>query len=181
MTEKKFTTEVLVEAPAFLHMVLAASEVFHEETFGLLLGNLGKRAVVEYAIPLQKVKRSMYYAEPQITREKRVREVTKSLGMGIDIIGDFHSHTQIGKDKAIPSPSAEDIATMDEGKIYLILAFNWKKGRLSWKTNYDGTLSGTLWDFHIKIGAYTVYENIVKRVTVICPVATGFFPQRRKR
>ena len=116
-----------------------------------------------------------------MTREKRVREVTKSLGMGIEIIGDFHSHTQIGKSKAVPIPSSEDLLTMSEGRIYLIVALNWKRGRLSWRTNSDGTLSGTLWDFHIKIGAYTIFNDEIKRLTVICPVATGFLPIRRKR
>jgi hypothetical protein len=45
----------------------------------------------------------------------------------------------------------------------------------AWKYNGDGTLSGTVDDYHFRIGAYHLDENSrSKRANLFCPYAIGF-------
>jgi proteasome lid subunit RPN8/RPN11 len=171
---EKIPKEVLIEPPAFISMILSAVEVFHLESYGLLLGNRGERFVVEHALPLQSAKREIYGVSPRKDREERIRELSEGMGLGIELLGDFHSHTEIGKSKAKPIPSLEDIAFMVEGNIYIILAVNKSRKREHWRANLDKTLSGTLGGYHIKLSAYLVWKGWrYHKLKIVCPIATG--------
>ena len=138
-------------------MVSSSIEVFHQETLGYLLGHWTESGfVVEYAIPFQTVERG--YAHATINDE-RIRRIVRMLGpLNIDmkLIGAFHSHTQFGDNRADPLPSDTDLYNMVPGYLHLIVAVNHKRRDQSWKENQDDTISGTIDEYHIKIGGYVV-------------------------
>ena len=92
----------------------------------------------------------------------------------IDVVGDYHSHSPWGEKKAKPVPSGDDVADMNMGQISIILALNPKKRKQKWIKLSNGSLSGTIGDFHICISAFTlISEYRFKRVEIVCPSATG--------
>jgi proteasome lid subunit RPN8/RPN11 len=167
--------ELLIEPPAFISMILASAEVFRKECFGLLLGNRGiERYVVEHAFAVQTAERSLYWSRPNEKREARITELSKRLSLGVELLGDFHSHCQLGKSKAISKPSMEDISFMEEGNIYIILALNKTDKNIMWGQNQDKTISGTLGNYHFRIGGYIAWGTWkYYKLRVICPIATG--------
>lgn len=174
MCNKKIPTEILIEPPAFISMILSAIEVFHLETYGLLLGNRGERIVIEHALSLQSAERAIYAVKPNPKREERIKELSEKMGLGLELLGDFHSHTEIGTNKAKPVPSLEDIANMIEGDVHIIIAVNKSEKRKHWHLNRDKTISGTLGGFHIKVSAYYAWGTWkYYKLRVICPIATG--------
>jgi proteasome lid subunit RPN8/RPN11 len=167
--------EVLIEPPAFLSMILASAEVFRKECFGLLLGNRGfDRYVIEHAFAVQTAQRSLYWSKPNEKREARITELSKRLSLGVELLGDFHSHCQLGSSKALAKPSTEDVAFMEAERVYIILALNKTKQNIMWGQNIDKTISGTLGDYHFRIGAYIAWGTWkYYKLKVICPIATG--------
>jgi len=165
--------EVHLKERAFLAMILSAVEVYKQETLGLLLGYKGKDIfVVEYAIPYQTAVKGYSWVSPKSRASERMAEILKS--MTIDVIGDFHSHTQWGDFKGEPIPSGEDIGDMELGKVYLIVAVNDKEKDEPWHHKEDGTIVGTLGDYALEIGAHIMVSNYKsKPVKLICPSATG--------
>ena len=175
MTEERgMIKEIVLQAPAFVPMVLSALEVYHMETFGLLLGYRGDRFYVEQAIPIQTAERSLYWTRPKEERENRIVELSEKLGLGYEILGDYHSHCMLGNSRGIAMPSNEDLATMEEGNLYIIIAVNKAKRKTRWKLLSDGSLGGTLGGYNIKIAAFTPWGNWrYRKLRVLCPIATG--------
>ena len=63
----------------------------------------------------------------------------------LQIIGDFHSHTQFGVTKGLPIPSDEDIKEMKDGQVYLMVAINNNEKHLTGDENpRDGAISGSV-------------------------------------
>ena len=165
---------VIVKERAFWSMVLSAIEVFHLETLGLLLGMRGEdKFIVEYAIPYQTAQKQKTWVSPNEKRASRVKKIVSILP--VDMIGDFHSHTEIGKSKARIIPSGDDIADMDEGFVYILIALNESAKIVKWHKNKDGSISGTLGGYHLRLIAHEYIEKgkYYKKVEIICPSAVG--------
>lgn len=164
---------IYIKERAFLAMILSVVEVYKRETLGLLLGYRGNnKFFVEYAIPFQTAEKGFSWAEPKAKAFARMTNIIKN--MAIDVIGDYHSHTEYGGERAKAIPSGEDIADMHSGNVHVIVAVNPKLKRERWRPNEDGTISGTISDYHIRISAATPIEEYkYKRVKIICPSATG--------
>ncbi|MCK4257033.1 Mov34/MPN/PAD-1 family protein [candidate division WOR-3 bacterium] len=166
---------VYIKERAFLAMILSVIEVYKRETLGLLLGHRGEnKFVIEYAIPSQTAERMFSWSEPKTSAIERMTEIIEN--MPINVIGDYHSHTEFRGDRARAVPSGEDIADMRMGNVHIIIAVNQKSKSKRWRQNKDGTISGTLSDYHIKISAATpISDYKFKPVRIICPSATGIF------
>ncbi len=164
---------VYIKERAFLAMLLSVVEVYRRETLGLLLGYRGEnRFFVEYAIPFQTAEKKFSWSAPKASAVSRMTDIIRN--MSIDVIGDYHSHTQFRGEMARAIPSGEDIADMQKGNVHIILAVNPRKKTVRWKENADGSISGTISSYHIRISAATpVGEYKYKRVKIICPSATG--------
>lgn len=165
---------VIVKERAFWSMVLSAIEVFHLETLGLLLGMKGEdKFIVEYAIPFQTAQKQKTWVSPNERRASRVKKIITILP--VDLIGDFHSHTEIGEQRASVVPSGDDIADMDEGQVYIILALNKSEKSVKWHKNQDGSISGTLGGYHIRMIAHEcdAHGRRYKNAEIICPAAVG--------
>ena len=89
--------------------------------------------------------------------------------------GDFHSHTGWGDLKGVGNLSTQDMVDMIPGNLYLIIVANDKRRHSAWQYNGDGTLSGTVDDYHFRIGGYYLDDYMrVKRANIFCPYAIGF-------
>lgn len=176
MADKKKTDRrsVLIKERAFWSMVLSAIEVYHLETLGVLLGSRNNDDfIVEYAIPYQSAKKAKTWVSPNERSTSRIKKIIHLIP--IDVIGDYHSHTKLGKNKALARPSGDDIVDMEKENIYIILAVNEIQRTVEWHNNSDGSISGTLGGYHIVIGAHESMDRGVyyKKVEIICPSAVG--------
>lgn len=171
MGERK---SIIIKERAFWSMTLSAIEVFHLETLGLLLGMKGEgKYIVEYAIPYQSAQKQKTWVSPNERRASRVKKIISILP--VDVIGDFHSHTEIGEDRATVVPSGDDIADMEEDQIYIILALNESEKKVQWHRNRDGSISGTLGGYHIRMIAHECCTRgrLYKNAEIVCPAAVG--------
>ena len=93
----------------------------------------------------------------------------------LQIVGDFHSHTQYGGRKGVPVPSPEDVKEMEKDKLYIIVAINELEKSKSWKENKDGSISGSMGDFFFKISAYLspFIKGIPQKAPIYCPFPPG--------
>lgn len=182
--KKENPSKLILKEPAFLEIIIGAAEVFHQECFGLLLGYKTRNAIiVEDAQIVQSARRTPFHVEPIAKRIKRIEKLIKSIGMEMEIIGDFHSHTQIGADPARPIPSGDDIADMEPENAYIIVAVNYLKGNpLTWSyLSKSKTLKGSLENFIFEISAYYCFEeNKYKKMEIRCPFVTALEPYWHK-
>jgi proteasome lid subunit RPN8/RPN11 len=149
---------IFIKEKAFLSMILSAIEVYHQESLGVLLGHRTSDGfVIEYAIPYQTAEKGRSWVASKPIRANRIQKILKTLP--ISLVGDFHSHTDLGALKAIVAPSKTDIADMEEGQVYLIMAVNNGSRHQQWRMNGDGTISGSLNSYHVKIGAVVSSKN----------------------
>ncbi|MEW6410650.1 MAG: Mov34/MPN/PAD-1 family protein, partial [Nitrospirota bacterium] len=168
-----------ISESAFMDLVLSSAEVYKKECLGILLGyRLEDRFIIEHAFTYQTAKRKPKGVVFQRRRHKKIEEILKKFER-LQVLGDFHSHTQFGPMKGIPNPSEVDIRGMQAGKIYLIVVINDNERKIQWKENRDGTLSGTLGRFYYKISAHYLYRRkglngkMAKRAKIYCNFSTG--------
>lgn len=164
---------VHIKERAFLSMILSSIEVYRHETLGLLLGYRSMDGfVVEYGIPYQTAVKGYSWVAPKSRSSERMENILEH--MPINVIGDFHSHTQWGDSKAKATPSGEDVADMESGNVYLIVAVNDKTKDVPWHHTKKGIIKGTLGEYAIELGAHILSgRNKWKPVKIICPSATG--------
>lgn len=158
-------------------MVIAAVEVFRKETLGILLGYKSENAfVIENAIAYQTSDRYASLVHRNDNAHRRIASFLKNVNSPSKIIGDFHSHTQFGNNKGGFIPSKEDIEEMKNGGVYCIIEINRKNKTQIWDYNRDGTMSGTVGDYFIKIAAwYRNERNLRPQLgTISCPFGLGF-------
>jgi proteasome lid subunit RPN8/RPN11 len=169
--------EVYVSDNAFLAMVTAAIEVFQKETLGILLGYRSDRSyVVQNSITYQTSDRSNALVARNDTAHRRIEAFLQNVVSHARIIGDFHSHPQYGKNRGGFEPSDEDIEEMREDAVYIIVEINKKYHERRWGYNRDGTMSGTVGDYYLKIAGWYIDSKSGKpRLgTVRCPFGVGF-------
>ncbi len=171
---KKFSC--ILKKDAFLTMVLASVEIYKKEAIGYLIGyKTNKLFIVEHAIPFQTAKRGFVWAEIPEKRLERVKELAERFNTYFEIIGDFHSHTQLGSSAGLPEPSGEDIASMERNKVYLILAIN-ECGEecVKWHNTKNLTLKGSIKGYVIEIGAFRLLKEYkFVKIPVYASFATG--------
>ncbi len=164
----------LISDSAFLTMVLAASEVYKRETLGFLLGyHASDIILIEYAIPFQMAERGFTWSKPPEHRFNRIEEISERFGLGLKLIGDFHSHAELGHSRGEPEPSPVDIEYMDPGQLYIIIAVNEHTGRTHKRWHRDGKkLVGCLGEYEFEIGAfYCTGIREFYEVEIRCPFA----------
>lgn len=157
-----------------MDILLSSAEVYKRECLGYLLGyRLEDRFIVEHAFSFQTASRRHKGVIFHDKNHKKIGPIIEKFEK-LQIVGDFHSHTQFGLAKGLPVPSEEDIAGMKEGLIYLIVAINNNEKTVGWGENRDGTISGSVGDFFFKISAYYKKKNTTKRAKIHCPFPPGF-------
>lgn len=167
--------EIHLSEIAFTGMVLAALEAFRKESYGLLLGlrTIGG-VVVQYAVPYQTAERHTSWVQRNEPAHRRIDRFLQNLHH-LNLIGDFHSHTKRGEHNALCRLSAVDKQGLKKNDLCIVIALNPRQKYQPWKYNHDGSLSGTVEDFFVKIGAWYGGSNgNPGRAMVLCPFAVGF-------
>lgn len=161
---------VYISENAFIDILISSAEVYKKECLGFLLGyKLEDRFIVEHAFSVQTANRKHKGVVYNQKNHKKIEQILSRFDK-LQIIGDFHSHTQFGPTKGLPIPSKEDISGMILDRIYLIAAINNNEKTMPWGENRDGTISGSVSDFFFKISAHFLNGNSsVKRATIHCP------------
>ena len=168
--------EVYISANAFWALLISAIEVYKKECFGLLLGYRDSTNIyiVEHAISYQTANRRHTSVEKNGRASRRIHKFLANLPH-LSLIGDFHSHTGWGDLKGVGNLSTQDVIDMAPENLYIIITANDKRRSSSWQYNGDGTLSGTVDDYHFRVGGYYLDESSrAKRANIFCPYAIGF-------
>jgi proteasome lid subunit RPN8/RPN11 len=173
-TPELYTMVTHLSDLAYTGMVLAALESFSKECYGLLLGQRTRDAlVVQYAIPYQTADRHSSWVQRNESAHRRMEKFLSNL-THLDLIGDFHSHTQRGDHRAMCRLSREDRDSMSPNEVCIILAVSHRHNYQPWRLNRDGSLSGTIEDHFIKLGAwYRGNNSDQQRTPLRCPLAIG--------
>jgi proteasome lid subunit RPN8/RPN11 len=161
---------------AFWGVVVAAVETFRKECFGLLLGHPAEdRFIVERAVVHQMASRHTSWFRPNPRAHGRMEKVLGHIGH-LSVVGDFHSHPASHGEKGGYEPSPKDIERMERGQVYVIAEVNDKEKGQAWRYNSDGTLSGTIDEFYVKLSAWKRNDRNGKAsiIPVECPFALGF-------
>lgn len=160
---------------AFIDLLLSSAEVYKSECLGFLLGyKLEDRFIIEHAFSFQTASRKLKGVSSKDRRHKQIEPILARLDR-LQIIGDFHSHTQFGTNKGLPHPSQEDVDGMTLEHIYLIVAINNNRKTMHWAENRDSTISGSVDNFFFKISAYFLNgSSSVRKAKIHCPFPPGF-------
>lgn len=175
VAKKKKPVKAYLSENAFMDLLLSSAEVFKKECLGYLLGyRLEDRFIIEHAFPLQTAKRKPKGVIFHHRNHKKIQPILSKFEK-LQIIGDFHSHTQFGETKGIPIPSPEDIRGMEANDLYLIVAINDLEHSRPWRENRDGSISGSIGNFFFKISAYfyPYADAIPLKVRIYCPFPPG--------
>ena len=167
--------KVYLSENAFMGLLLSSAEVFRNESLGYLLGyRLDDRFIVEHAFSLQTARRRRRGVMLRNRDQKKIEPILANF-VKLQIVGDFHSHTQYGGRKGVPVPSPEDVKEMEKDKLYIIVAINELEKSKSWKENKDGSISGSMGDFFFKISAYLspFVKGIPQKAPIYCPFPPG--------
>jgi proteasome lid subunit RPN8/RPN11 len=166
---------VYLSENAFIDLLLSSAEVYKSECLGFLLGyRLEDRFIVEHAFSFQTACRRPKGVVSQDISHKKIEPILARFDR-LQIIGDFHSHTQFGTMKGLPVPSSEDIRGMTTGQVYLIVAINNNKKTRAWAENRDSTISGSVDKFFFKISAYFLNgKSSLRKAKIYCPFPPGF-------
>lgn len=175
MTKKSRSMKVYLSENAFMGLLLSSAEVFKKESLGYLLGyRLDDRYIVEYAFSLQTARRKRRGVISHRKDEKKIESILSSFAK-LQIVGDFHSHTPYGHAKGIAVPSPDDIKSMKEDNLYIIIAINESEITRSWKENKDSSISGSMSHFFFKILAYyyPCINSIPQKAPIFCTFPPG--------
>jgi proteasome lid subunit RPN8/RPN11 len=175
--------DVYISANAFWALLVSAIEVYKKECYGILLGYRDQSIyIVEHALSYQTAERRHTSVERNGRASKRMHKFLGNLPH-LSLIGDFHSHTGWGGLRGVGHPSETDIGDMAAEHLYIIIVANDKRRSSTWQYNGDGTLSGTVDDYHFRLSAYYLSSSSrPRRANIFCPYAIGFnvkeFPAR---
>lgn len=165
---------VYLSENAFIDLLLSSAEVYKSECLGYLLGyKLEDRFIVEHAFSFQTADRKPKGVMTHHRNHKKIDPILARFDR-LQIIGDFHSHTQFGSVKGLPCPSPEDISGMIKGRVYLIVAINNNRKTMKWAENRDRTISGSVDQYFFKISAYFLNSKSLRKATIHCPFPPGF-------
>lgn len=170
--------KIYLSGDAFMHLLLSSSEVFKKESLGYLLGyRLEDRFIIEHAFGLQSARRRRRGVLLSHKDQKKIEPILSKFEK-LQIVGDFHSHTQYGNFKGLPVPSPEDIEGMEPDNLYIIIAINDIQHSRPWRENGDGSISGSIGGFFFKISAYhcPVNTSPPQRARIYCPFPPGLNP-----
>ncbi|MBI5848546.1 MAG: Mov34/MPN/PAD-1 family protein [Nitrospirae bacterium] len=166
---------VYLSENAFIDLLLSSAEVYKKECLGFLLGyKLKDRYIVEHAYSLQTADRKPKGVVSLDRSHKQILPILERMDR-LQIVGDFHSHTQFGPQKGLPRPSREDVDGMSADHVYLIIAINNLHKTMIWSENRDGTVSGTVGNFFFKIAAYYLAgPSSLRKAKIHCPFPPSF-------
>lgn len=161
---------------AFLGILASTLETYKKESIGLLFGSKSKKIIkVKLAFPPQTAKRFFARAEIDTKAEKRLISIFQNFAH-MKLLGFFHSHPEWGDIMGEIKLSEEDINSLQNGEIGIVITINKTKRNHEWHYNIDKTLSGTVDHYFFKIACYlkTLNENSSSKVIPLKLIIKGF-------
>ena len=171
---------------AFWGLLISAVEVYKRECFGLLIGYRDRKGaqdmyIVEHALPFQTAGRKHKGVVSNPRAHRRIERFLRTIPQ-LSVIGDFHSHTMWGYNRAASVPSDTDLEGMTPENVYIIVSVNDRLREVAWSYNDDQSLSGTTDDHYFRLTAYTVTAaGEPRRTAILCPYAIGFDAHAARR
>jgi len=148
--------EIYISEQAFLALLFAAAEVYRRESYGLLFGHAQPgKIIVSGALAYQTAERRF----SEVSLFQRRNKVIQSLIARFpkhEYLGEFHSHADFRGREAQAALTPEDLDSMADSEIALVVAINPKRRRVPWSANADGSLSGTLGSWRFTLAAFTL-------------------------
>src|SRR5512145_1430465 len=96
---------VYLSENAFIDLLLSSAEVYKKECLGFLLGyKLEDRFIIEHAFSFQTASRKPKGVVSHDRSHKKIEPILSRFDR-LQLIGDFHSHTQFGMHRGLPCPS----------------------------------------------------------------------------
>lgn len=161
---------IILERNAFLGLILSGIETYRHECYGMLLGQKRRGITyVEGAMPYQTARRS---PRSVLVPERRRKLIGKALGElpNPEFLGEFHSHVDLTTGEACARLSTEDMDGVSDREIQILIAMKPCRATLAWRHNRDGSLSGSMGEFFLKLRGF---ESIARAGRTALPrVAT---------
>jgi hypothetical protein len=129
--------------------------------------------IVEHAVAFQSAGRRHKGVIANPRAHRRIEKFLASIPQ-LSIIGDYHSHTMWGYNRAASHPSTTDVDDMQPANVYVIVSINDRLREVPWNYNDDGSLSGTTDEHYFRLTAYTLQAGAARRIPILCPYALGF-------
>jgi hypothetical protein len=168
--------EIYLAEGAFLGVLLATVETYNHECMGLLIGvhRHNGNVAVHHALPYQVATRTNFEVTPSATASRRMEKVLRDF-THVELVGDFHSHPA-GRKKATIHLSSLDKSYLTPDKLKMIVEIHRRERAVRWRYNRDGTISGTLDDFFLKLAVWHLDEERgqARLATLRCPFALDF-------
>ncbi|TSC73555.1 MAG: hypothetical protein G01um101470_34 [Parcubacteria group bacterium Gr01-1014_70] len=175
---------VHIDRWAFFNMLIAVTEVFKQESIGLLFGfypTVKKNNFrVVNAFPLQHLStRSVNRAEQSGKSDRLLTEMFSEFqGIAVKNIGGFHSHPEYGSFKVFRSLSDSDIqmmATLDSNLEIVVSVSTAKQHRSAWRYAHNGAVIGYHGGLRYVVDAYMLVgkpiRNNIRRIIIRSPSA----------
>ncbi|MFH1774031.1 MAG: Mov34/MPN/PAD-1 family protein [Methanobacteriota archaeon] len=162
---------------SFLSLVSSAVEVYPNETLGILIGIKSQDKIqVQYAVPYQTAKRSKDEVEVTPLKERRLNKfLTKTTAL--EIVGDFHSHSEYEVSRDGYKLSLKDKSSMKRGGLGIVIVISKDKKRREWRHLSKGSLLGSIYPYRSRITSWFAEgDQQSKRFSIsdiFCPFALG--------
>ena len=145
---------VFLEHDAFVNLVLAATEAYRRETYGILLGARRRGMVyVQSAAAYQTARRKPLSVTVPGRRWRILRSVLRHVKRPT-FLGEFHSHVGYGADHALAALSSDDVQNVADQEIQLLMTVRPLRAARRWRHNADGSLSGTAGPYFVRMRAF---------------------------
>ena len=161
-------SRVFLDQGAFIGLVMAATEAYRRESYGVLLG-FRRRGMtyIQEAVPYQTAVRKPLSVFIPTSRRKMLEHLWRAMPRP-ERLGEFHSHVGYGDQAAGSALSREDVEGTCDNDIQVLVAVRPYRAKIPWKHNVDGSISGTVGRYFLKMRAFktlvTRHESILIRV-----------------
>lgn len=152
--------KVYFSQDAYTSMVVSAAEVYNKECMGILAGirtyseMRGEEFRIEYAIPFQATKSGSYYVYCSPKSINSHKQILKSIRPDLELCGYYHSHPSNKKEPISLYPSDEDVLSMQNGHVEIIIGLKKSSKIKPQGYEYDnGTITCRYADFQMNIRA----------------------------
>lgn len=154
----------MLNESSFISMVTAAVETFSDETLGVLIGlRKADKVMVHYAIAYQTAKRSESSVEVHPKLSRRMDLFLEKI-THLEVVGDFHSHPNMGVDKE----------SMQVNNLEIVIAIDEDRRKLEWRHLPKGSLKGSVFPYTLKMTTWLkTQEKQYKIAKNFCPFALG--------
>lgn len=145
---------VVLDAGAFVALILSSIETYRSECYGLLLGRRQNGTIhVQGALPYQTARRHARGVHFPERRRNAIQRVLDEMAQP-EFLGEFHSHVDVGGGAVCEALSRNDMRGVQAREIQVLIAVRRARTAVAWRHNRDGSLSGAMGPYFVKLRAF---------------------------